>query len=154
MLRRGEGRCRNLFEWLLSRSIFEPLWYKTCDECSFKAPFSTAGDTFMLWLLNAENWKFCKNLDKLPSRISSSSLFQQHAWSHSGETGLYSQRINNIVMTQLLTGNGLYQLKHEKPSCRLSHVLNPSCIPETPLVPHCCENTPESTNTGITYQGY
>lgn len=81
-------------------------------------------------------------------------LFQQQAWSDSGETGLYSQCINNIVMTQLLTGDGLYQLKHEKPSCRLSCLLNPSGIPATLPVPHCCQNTHESTNIGITYQGY
>lgn len=93
-----------------------------------------------------------KNPDKLPNWISSSSRLQCQAWSDRGETGLYSQRINNIVMTQLLTGDGLGQLKHEKPSCRLGRVLNPSCDPP-PQVPRCCGDTGESTDTGITYQG-
>lgn len=122
---------------------------KSFDWHSFKFPFTL----LCIHSFAARIENSVKILSDFPVGFPLSSLFQQHAWSDSGETGLYSQRINNIVMTQLLTGDGLYQLKHEKPSCRLSHRLNPSSIPEMPPVPRCCRNTHESTNTRITNQG-
>lgn len=72
--------------------------------------------------------EFCQIPTNFPVGFLSSSLVLKHlAWSVGGDSGLYSQRINDTAMTQLLTG--LDWSKHEKAK---------SCVPETLAVPLGC----------------